>query len=214
MPKRISQRYNFEINTVSTGETGFRLFRHTDDVKLASVALMPLPSRILNELKKIDPNAKFTGAVGGSVQSTNGQVYFVKLGSTSEEEQYTGEAESLKAIDSAASGLAPKVFTAGTFEDGAPFFISEYMNIGHLTDKCATLLARRLATELHAYKSPSGFGFQVPTFCGATRMRNGWYDSWEKCYSEKIGDLLEELRRTGGHKELCEKGESIRLKYA
>lgn len=171
---------------------------------------MPLPSNILSELAKIEPGAEFTGAVGGRVRSSHGKSYFVKLGSPSEGEQYTGEAESLKEIDIGATGLAPKVFAAGTFEDGKPFFISEYKDMGRLTDKSATVLGRRLATELHAYTSPDGFGFKVPTFCGATRMKNGWYDSWEECYSEMIGDLLEKLQRRGGHQELCTKGDSIR----
>ncbi|KAE9400589.1 fructosamine kinase [Gymnopus androsaceus JB14] len=150
---------------------------------------MPLPLHILNELAKIEPAADFTGVVGGRVQSSNGKVYFVKQGSRSEGEQYIGETESLKEIDLASPGLAPKVFSAGDFEDETPFFISEYKDIGHLDDKSATVLAKRLATELHAHTSPKGFGFKVPTFCGATRMKNGWFNSWEECYSEMIGPL-------------------------
>lgn len=175
--------------------------------------LMPLPLHILNELAKIEPAADFTGAVGGRVQSSNGKVYFVKQGSRSEGEQYIGETESLKEIDLASPGLAPKVFSAGDFEDGTPFFISEYKDIGHLDDKSATVLAKRLATELHVYTSPNGFGFKVPTFCGATRMKNGWFNSWEECYSEMIGDLLETLRKRGGHEGLCAKGETIRKQW-
>ncbi|KIK70733.1 hypothetical protein GYMLUDRAFT_65949 [Collybiopsis luxurians FD-317 M1] len=171
---------------------------------------MPLPSAIQSELTKIEPDAQFTGSLGGKVQSSNGNVYFVKLGSTSEEEQYTGEAESLKGINIGAPGLAPKVFSSGTFQDGKPYFISEYKNIGHLTDSGATVLGKRLATELHAYKSQDGFGFSVPTYCGATRIKNGWCDSWEKCFSEMIGDLLEKLRKKGRYQELCTKGETIR----
>ncbi|KAF9076019.1 fructosamine kinase [Rhodocollybia butyracea] len=171
---------------------------------------MPLPSIILKELEKIESDAEFTGKLGGRVQSSNGNVYFVKLGSSSEAEQYTGEAESLRKINFGAPGLAPNVFASGTFEDGKPYFISEYKDIGYLTDKGAAVLGKRLATELHAYKSESGFGFQVPTYCGATRMKNGWYDSWEKCYSEMIGDLLERLKKKGKYQELCTKGESVR----
>ncbi|KAH7880910.1 fructosamine kinase [Lentinula edodes] len=170
---------------------------------------MSLPSIILNELAKIEPSAEFAGRLGGRVQSSSGKVYFVKLGTSDEAEQYIGEADSLRAINTGAPGLAPRVFATGTFENGRPFFISEYKDICNLTEKSAVILAKRLATEMHSYQSQYGFGFEVPTYCGATRMKNGWYDSWEKCYSEMIGDLLEKLKKRGRYEKLCAKGESI-----
>ncbi|KAF8832124.1 hypothetical protein HHX47_DHR1001018 [Lentinula edodes] len=175
---------------------------------------MSLPSIILNELAKIEPSAEFAGRLGGRVQSSSGKVYFVKLGTSDEAEQYIGEADSLRAINTGAPGLAPRVFATGTFENGRPFFISEYKDICNLTEKSAVILAKRLATEMHSYQSQYGFGFEVPTYCGATRMKNGWYDSWEKCYSEMIGDLLEKLKKRGRYEKLCAKGESITKEYA
>ncbi|KAJ3754015.1 fructosamine kinase [Lentinula raphanica] len=173
---------------------------------------MSLPSKILNELSKVEPGAEFSGRLGGRIRSSS-KSYFVKLGSAQEAEQYTGEADSLKAINAGAPGLAPKVFASGVFEDDRPFFISEYKDMSRLTDTGAIKLAKRLSTELHTYESQDGFGFNVPTYCGATRMKNGWYDSWEECYSEMIGDLLMKLRKTGRYQELCAKGESIRNEY-
>ncbi|KAJ4485864.1 fructosamine kinase [Lentinula aciculospora] len=173
---------------------------------------MSLPSVILKELAEVEPEAHFTGRLGGRVQSSDKKLYFVKLGSPDETEQYTGEAASLKAINTGAPGLAPKLFTSGVFEDGRPFFILEYKDIGHLTEQGGIALAKRLATELHAYKSQDGFGFEGPTYCGATRLKNGWYNSWEKCYDEMIGDLLERLKDRGRYQELCAKGDSIRKK--
>ncbi|KAJ3769545.1 fructosamine kinase [Lentinula raphanica] len=173
---------------------------------------MSLPSKILNELSKVEPGAEFSGRLGGRIRSSS-KSYFVKLGSAQEAEQYTGEADSLKAINAGAPGLAPKVFASGVFEDDRPFFISEYKDMSRLTDTGAIKLANRLSTELHTYESQDGFGFNVPTYCGATRMKNGWYDSWEECYSEMIGDLLMKLRKTGRYQELCAKGESIRNEY-
>ncbi|KAJ3981197.1 fructosamine kinase [Lentinula detonsa] len=171
---------------------------------------MSLPSAILNELAQVEPAATFSGRLGGRVKSSNKNLYFVKSGSLDEVEQYTGETDSLKAINTGAPGLAPTVFASGVFEDSRPFFISEYKDIGHLTEKGASKLAKRLAIELHTYRSRDGFGFKVPTYCGATRMKNGWYDSWEQCYSEMIGDLLEILEKRGRYQELCTKGQSIR----
>lgn len=120
-----------------------------------------------------------------------------------------------------------------------PFFISEYKDMSPLTERSGAILGKRLATEMHGYTSPnpspspnygvegveggatgatgatgSGFkfGFGVPTFCGATRLRNGWYDTWESCFDVLIGDLLSTLDARGGYAELCRRGQDVRLK--
>ncbi|GJE85838.1 fructosamine kinase [Phanerochaete sordida] len=153
------------------------------------------------------------------VQSSSGKAYFTKIGSSSEQEQYVGEAEALKAMQIAAPGLAPKLVDSGIIDSGIaerdsevgrPYFVSEYKNIGSLTDATAKRLAKRLATELHSYKSTQGFGFEVPTFCGRTRQKNGWYTSWGECYHALIDGLLSKLRDKGGYDELCRKGEQVR----
>ncbi|KAI0296245.1 fructosamine kinase PKL/CAK/FruK [Russula brevipes] len=119
-------------------------------------------------------------------------------------------------------------------ELGRPFFISEYKDMSPLTERSAAILGKRLATEMHGYASrPSsgtepesetdelrsglagelyGFGFGVPTFCGATRLRNGWYETWEQCFDVLIGDLLSTLEARGGYSELCRKGQDVRLR--
>ncbi|KAK0505627.1 fructosamine kinase PKL/CAK/FruK [Armillaria luteobubalina] len=157
---------------------------------------MSLPQILLEQLKKVNPTAEFAGSLP-KVRSSLGDTYFAKLGRPSEAEQYQGEVESLKAIDAAASGLAPKVIASGV-DNGRPYFISYYKDFGSLLDSAGAELGKRLATELHQYSSDCGFGFDVPTFCGATRMKNGWFDTWEECYSEMIGDLLSQLRGKGG----------------
>ncbi|XP_006454064.1 hypothetical protein AGABI2DRAFT_196782 [Agaricus bisporus var. bisporus H97] len=167
-----------------------------------------LPRIILENLQSIDPDAQFTGNLP-KVQSSTGQTYFVKSGSPSESEQYLGEARSLEAIGTAAPGLAPAMIAYGNGEDGTPFFVSEYKDMAPLSSGASDLLAKRLATELHQYKSHEGFGFEVPTFCGATRQRNGWYTTWEQCYSNLIGNLLDGLSRRE-YSALVTKGEKIR----
>jgi fructosamine-3-kinase len=126
-------------------------------------------------------------------------------------------------IDSSESG--------SNSESGRPFFISEYKDMSPLTERSAAILGRRLAMEMHGYASrPSsgtesesesdghgptsglGFGFGVPTFCGATRLRNGWYETWEQCFDVLIGDLLSTLEARGGYSELCRKGQDVRLR--
>ena len=177
-----------------------------------------IPQILIAHLQKLEPDAKFTGSLP-AIQSSTGTRYFGKIGSLSEKDQYIGETESLKAMNKAAPGLSPFVVASG-FVDGSgvessmgrPYFLSEYKDLGRLTNKAADVLAKRLATELHGYKSSNGFGFEVPTFCGATRQENGWYESWEECYSEMIGSLLEKLKQKGKFGDLCSKGSEVRRK--
>lgn len=145
--------------------------------------------------------------------SSSGKSYYAKIGSSSELEQYKGEIESLTHINLAAPNLAPRVLSEGIKEDGRPYCISEYKYLASLSTGSATKLATRLATELHAYKSDKGFGFEVPTFCGPTRLKNGWFETWEACYDALIGDLLQGLAGRSANKALCEKGEAVRRTY-
>ena len=179
---------------------------------------------ILRQLERIEPGAQFSGGLP-QISSSSGKTYYAKAGSPKEKEQYIGEAESLRAMALAAPGLAPSLlafgFVRGNGEetdsgagDGSPFFISEYKDMSPLTKRSGAILGRRLATEMHNYVSPNGvergFGFGVPTFCGATRLRNGWYETWERCFDVLIGDLLSTLESRGGYSDLCSKGQDVR----
>ncbi|KZT02459.1 fructosamine kinase PKL/CAK/FruK [Laetiporus sulphureus 93-53] len=170
-------------------------------------------------IQKEEPGVTVTSSSFPPIQSSSGTGYIGKIGSTSEKEQYVGEAESLKAIHIAVPGLAPRLIVCGTLDEetaeadseiGRPYFLSEYKDMGSLTDSAAKVLGKRLATEMHAYKSTNGFGFHVPTFCGATRQQNGWYDSWEECYDRLIGSLLDTLEKRGGYESLCKQGKEVR----
>ncbi|KIM88619.1 hypothetical protein PILCRDRAFT_2827 [Piloderma croceum F 1598] len=177
-----------------------------------------VPQILLTHLEKLEPNATFTGSLP-IIQSSAGVRYFAKIGSSSEKDQYIGEAESLRAMNEAAPGLSPRVLASGFVNGsgnephtGQPYFLSEYKDLRSLTSKAADVLAKRLATDLHRYKSDKGFGFDVPTYCGATRQENGWYERWDECYSELIGNLLEKLKQKGSFGDLCSKGEEVRRK--
>ncbi|TFK56670.1 fructosamine kinase PKL/CAK/FruK [Heliocybe sulcata] len=158
-----------------------------------------IPSVILRCLHKIEADATYTGGLP-RVESSSGKQYFAKVGSSSERDQFIGEAESLNAMNKAAPGLAPRVFAYGfadsngdevaPSESGAkPCFLSEYKDITSLSEKSGQALAKRLATEMHRSASENGkFGFGVPTFCG----------------------LLDGLKRKGRFSELCDKGEEVR----
>lgn len=176
---------------------------------------MPWPvlddTDLLGILKRIEPDVNFESAPPRFTSST-GNVYYGKMGTVNEKEQYTGEAASLQEIAAASPGLAPRVISLGNLDDGRPYMITEFKEGGSLTDKGAALLGKRLATELHAYKSAKGFGFDVATFCGATRQPEGWYQSWEECFSALLVNLLNQLKGRRGYSELCGKGEEIRTK--
>jgi fructosamine-3-kinase len=180
-----------------------------------------IPPHILKQLEHIEPDARFSGDLP-QVTSSSGRTYFAKAGSLREREQYVGEAESLRAMALAAPGLVPSLlafgFVDGNGEDidrdgeGSPFFISEYKHLTSLTERSGAILGRRLATEMHRHTSPNGgYGFEVPTFCGATRLRNGWYETWERCFDALVGDLLSTLEARGGsYSDLCGKGQEVR----
>ncbi|KAH9835935.1 fructosamine kinase PKL/CAK/FruK [Rhodofomes roseus] len=170
-------------------------------------------------IQKEEPGVTVSASSSPPIQSSSGQGYIGKVGSPSETEQFIGEAESLRGINVAAPGLAPKLLAAGVFDEetaesgnevGKPYFLCEYKHMGTLTDNAANILGKRLATELHAYKSTMGFGFHVPTFCGQTKQANGWFDSWEQCFDALVGSLFATLRKQGGYEALCRQGDELR----
>jgi fructosamine-3-kinase len=178
-----------------------------------------VPSVFLHYLQIIEPNARFQWSKP-TITSSTGSRYFAKIGSSLDREQIIGEAESLKALDAAAPGLVPKLIAAGFVnsngeEDASghtPYFLSEYKDMGSLTTHSAAVLGKRLALEVHAFKGTNGFGFGVPTFCGATKMENGWFSSWQECYDALIDGLLSKLSKDsrGRFSSLCSKGEQVR----
>ncbi|KAI0639577.1 fructosamine kinase PKL/CAK/FruK [Trametes polyzona] len=181
---------------------------------------MRAPHRVFESILQRDqPGVSLVQDGSSSLRSSTGQRYFAKLGSPSEKDQYIGEAESLKAMESAAPGLAPKLIDCGVIDSstqerdgdvGRPYFLSEYKDIGTLSTTAAKALGKRLATELHAYKSPNGFGFHVPTYCGQTRQDNGWYEAWTECFDALIGGLEDKLRAQGGYEPLCKQITQVR----
>lgn len=175
---------------------------------MTSQATAQIPARLKALLDKFDSTREYSGRLP-KITSSSGRSYFVKIGDPGDEEQYHGEAESLKDMKAAAPGLAPQLYDVGTFDDGKPYWISEYKDLRPLTSAASIELAKRLAMELHQYKSGNGFGFQVPNYCGPTRFANGWYDTWEECYSAMYGTLINRLREEGNYGRLCSIGDTV-----
>lgn len=168
---------------------------------------------LIDKLRQLFPNETFSSSGGPRITSSGGSTYFAKAGSSSESEQYRAETRSLELMQAAAPGLCPRVILAS--HEGRPFLISDYLDLTSLSSSAAAskTLARRLASELHASKSENGkYGFECPTFCGATRVDNGWYDTWEAAYSAMIGGLLDKLESEGSYRELCARGREVQKK--
>ena len=172
-------------------------------------------------LKAEDPEASILDVTPPVIRMSSGKDFYFKLGSPQDADQFLGEAEALKEMYIAAPGLAPRLVACATLDQaklsstialdgGTPYFVSEYKHMGSLTDSAARKLAKRLATELHTYKSTHGFGFAVPTYCGNTRQENGWFETWEECYDSLIEGLVTKLENKGRFQELCEKTDLVR----
>src|ERR1700761_869152 len=112
-------------------------------------------------LERLEPGSTFRRESEICVRSSAGRAYFCKS-TTTADEQFRGEAESLKLIHEAAPGLAPGVLFCDLGDDGQTYMISEYIELEHGIQDSAKELATRLATELHESESSQGFGFGLP----------------------------------------------------
>ena len=181
-----------------------------------------LPPHLHKQLARIEPGAQFSGGLP-QVLSSSGRSYYAKTGSQKDIGPYVTEVESLKAIGRAAPGLVPTLMAFGFADEGgreadsskgSPYFITEYRYMTPLTERSAAILGRRLATEVHNYTSPKGFGSEVvPYYGGVTRLRHGWYRTWERYVDGLVEDLLSILEARGGYSDLCRKGQAIRARW-
>jgi fructosamine-3-kinase len=139
---------------------------------------------------------------GGCIHSTAHLVtthgdFFAKWNEAGAEGVFLREAEGLRALRAAASGLVvPEVVSARGPAAGAPaFIVMEYLpHSGAPRDDLA--LGRGLAA-LHRNASPT-FGFPAPTYCGSTVQDNRETASWAEFYAERrIRPLVRRLRDAG-----------------
>lgn len=146
------------------------------------------------------------------VSAASGKRYFYKT-TVVAGEQYHGEAESLRLLHTAALGLVPRLVSCQEIEKQT-IFLSEYIDIDRsLARTDFEELARRLALEVHQCESTNGFGFGIPSYCGATRIAHGWFSSWAECYSNMIEGLLSQLGAQGSrYRALCEKGRELQAR--
>ncbi|KAG8910787.1 hypothetical protein FRC00_007557, partial [Tulasnella sp. 408] len=172
---------------------------------------------VLNALNALDPDATYSQAGGPKVKSSKGDIFFVKTGHARNYDHWKGEAESLKAMYAAAPGICPRLIAFGDDEESKqrPYMISEYKQFTSLSSTSGKVLAKRMALELHEPKNSEAeakgrFGFEWPTYCGATRLENGWFDTWDEAYASLIKTLLDGLRQEGRtYSEICNLGDQV-----
>lgn len=174
---------------------------------------MSIPPLLRSHLREIEPSASFSGHPP-RITSSSGRVYYGKTGSPSEAEQFAGEAACLRTFAQASPGLAPNVLAHGVNPaSGKCYMISDYLDIqSGLTSAPKSVLAKRLALEVHGYTSEKGYGFDVPTYCGATRFENKWCETWAEAYGGMIGSLLDRIEAQGTENELVRMGRKVQTR--
>ncbi|KAL1951417.1 hypothetical protein VTO73DRAFT_566 [Trametes versicolor] len=127
--------------------------------------------RVLQNPHMEGPECTLTQA-GSIIITSTGKQYIAKIGRHEDTDRYHGLNESLVILETAVPGLAPKSSGCGLIEREdkeldsdlmKPYSLCEYKETVPLDSETAKVLAKRLATELHTYKSLGSFGFHVPT---------------------------------------------------
>lgn len=124
--------------------------------------------------------------------------YFAKWNEACAPDAFLREADGLRALRAAASGLVvPEVVTAQAPGDGAPaFIVMEYL-LPARASRDDEALGHGLAM-LHRRGHPT-FGFPVTTYCGPTAQDNRETASWADFYAEcRMRPLVRQLRAAGG----------------
>jgi fructosamine-3-kinase len=142
--------------------------------------------------------------------STTAGDYFAKWNSDCPADVFLREADGLRELGGAASGLVvPRVLDAAAVEPDAPgFILMEYLPPALGSAGQDEALGRGLAA-LHRRRAPS-FGFATHTYCGPTRQDNTRTGSWAEFYGERrIAPLLrlieEERGQASAERRLCER---------
>jgi fructosamine-3-kinase len=124
--------------------------------------------------------------------------FFAKWSDAAPADLFVAEAAGLRALMAAGSDLIiPKVVVASPSSPAHPgFLILEYLAPAPSTAAQEERLGRGLA-RIHHARAPK-FGFEVATYCGATRQENTWSSSWPEFYgARRLAPLVEILRQRG-----------------
>ena len=142
--------------------------------------------------------------------STTAGDYFAKWNSDCPADVFLREADGLRELGGAASGLVvPRVLDAVAVEHGAPgFILMEYLPPASGSRDQDEALGRGLAA-LHR-RAATSFGFDTHTYCGPTRQDNRRTSSWAEFYGERrLAPLLRLIEEERGlepsERRFCER---------
>ena len=152
-----------------------------------------------------------SSARGGPVidPETNA-TYFVRLVTSAHDvEQMTGEEASLRAMAlTAPSNLVPRIhaFEVDTDKTAAAM-ITQYFDLGSRKGQAQTQRQLGQALARMHQVPPEGsqghigrYGFEAPTFCGATKQDNTWEEDWATFFRDRrLGDLVRRIK----DREIC-----------
>lgn len=96
---------------------------------------------------------------------------------------FHGELESLKAIISTDTVLAPSPICVGCVKDSQHFIVMEYFDLELLDVRSSAVLGSQLA-DMHFHNLQENnpcinqFGFHIETCCGFYTQNNSWNNDW------------------------------------
>jgi fructosamine-3-kinase len=151
-----------------------------------------------------DPTLRVEGVspIGGGCISPTARLattagpFFAKWNDAGPPDLFLREADGLRAMAQAGSGLAiPEVLVArGPSADAPALIVMELLEPGPLDDEA---LGRGLAA-MHRQAAPH-FGFHVDTYCGATLQPNAPLPTWPEFYARRrLEPLLTRIADTRG----------------
>ncbi|KAJ5477328.1 hypothetical protein N7539_007472 [Penicillium diatomitis] len=152
-----------------------------------------------------------------------GRKYFIKTShdGAASKEMFHGEYESLNAIANAVPDFCPRALAWGPLDQKKAYFLAtEFLELkGRWARTSADAdvrkhgsLAYRLG-QLHKTPAPVDpetgrrrYGFPVPTYCGDTKQRNHFTDSWAEFYANErlLAVLALSEKQNGPDEELSE----------
>lgn len=91
--------------------------------------------------------------------------------------------------------------------------MSQYIQLGSLSDSGQAALGKRLA-EMHSHNLSSNevqdFGYDIPTYCGDTKMDNTRSANWAEFFANRrIRDLSKRIAKEQGDSPLLELAEQV-----
>jgi fructosamine-3-kinase len=155
-----------------------------DDPALRLAAIHPLGGGCISHAARLETSA---GA------------FFAKWNDDAPADLFEREADGLRALARADSGLAvPRVVWAGAPSPGVPaLLVTEYLAPRRPRTGDDETLGRGLAA-IHRLSAPS-FGFPVASYCGSTRQDNAPAASWAEFYARRrLAPLVHALERERG----------------